>query len=225
MSEHQEFLPPPPAEEEMEQLVQDEKKEEQEIKKEEMEQLVQDEQEIKEVEMEQLVQDVKTLGSIVQLIVASNASLEKYKMDVSPKTKLILEKLLGEHQYFEKVEEYILTIIKDDKLDAKDVPIVMLLLTELYARLESFSLGDIKSEDCANVLKIIFEIALQEKVVPISDENMEVASSIFNIIDTSVTLIQTKNNLDEGVPSKQGLLYCLTHYICNIVKGDKNEDE
>lgn len=210
MSEHQEFLPPPPAEEETKQLIQDEKK---------------DEQEIKEVEMEQLVQDVKTLGSIVQLIVASNASLEKYKMDVSPKAKLILEKLLGEHQYFEKVQEYIVAIIKDDKLDAKDVPIVMLLLTELYTRLESFSLDDIKTEDCANVLKIIFEIALQEKVVPISDENMEVISSIFNIIDTSVTLIQTKNNLDEDVPSKQGLLYCLTHYICNIVKGDKNGDE
>ena len=220
MSEHQEFLPPRPAEEEQQEFLPPTpppEKEEQE-----------EQQEIKEIEMEQLEQDVKTLGSIIQLVIATNSSLEKYKMSVSPKAKLILEKLLGEHKYFDKVQEYISAIIKDDKLDANDVPIVMLLLTELYGRLEGFSLEDVKSEDCASVLKIIFEIALREKIVPVSDENIEVISSIFNIIDTSVTLIQTRNNLDEGVPtepSKRGLLYCLTHYICNVVKGNKSEDE
>ena len=217
MSEHQEFLPPRPAEEEQQEFLPPTpppEKEEQE-----------EQEEIKEIEMEQLEQDVKTLGSIIQLVIATNSSLEKYKMDVSPKAKLILEKLLGEHKYFDKVQEYILAIIKDDKLDANDVPIVMLLLTELYGRLESFSLEDVKSEDCASVLKIIFEIALREKIVPVSDENIEVISSIFNIIDTSVTLIQTRNNLDEGIPTKRGLLYCLTHYICNVVKGNKSEDE
>ena len=103
MSEHQEFLPPRPAEEEQQEFLPPTpppEKEEQE-----------EQQEIKEIEMEQLEQDVKTLGSIIQLVIATNSSLEKYKMSVSPKAKLILEKLLGEHKYFDNVQEYISAIL------------------------------------------------------------------------------------------------------------------
>jgi hypothetical protein len=181
------------------------------------------------VNREQVKKDIKTLGAIIELIVSTDSDIQKYNVEISPKVKSILEKLLNENNYFEKVEEYLLAIIKDNKLDAKDVPIVMLLLTELYERLESFSLEDVNSEDCADILKIIFEVALQEKIVPISDENIELVSSIFNIIDTSVRLIQTRNNLDDAVAtvdsSKQGLCYCLTRYICKWIKVENNSED
>ena len=100
------------------------------------------------VDTNQVIEDVKTLSSVIGLIVATNSDMQQYKMDISPKIKALLEKLLGEMKYFDQVEEYLKAIIKDDKLDAKDVPIVMLLLTELYERLQTFSMEDIRSEDC-----------------------------------------------------------------------------
>ena len=180
------------------------------------------------VDTNQVIEDVKTLSSVIGLIVATNSDMQQYKMDISPKIKALLEKLLGEMKYFDQVEEYLKAIIKDDKLDAKDVPIVMLLLTELYERLQTFSMEDIRSEDCADLLKIMFEVAIKEKIIKISSEDLELLSAIYNIIDTSVKLIKTPNILDEsGEPtSKRGLLYCLTHYICNMMKGSsKKEDE
>lgn len=180
------------------------------------------------VDTNQVIEDVKTLSSVIGIIVANNSDMQQYKMDISPKVKALLEKLLGEMKYFDQVEEYLKAIIKDDKLDAKEVPIVMLLLTELYERLQTFSMEDIRSEDCADLLKIIFEVAIKEKIIKISSEDLEILSAIYNIIDTSVKLIKTPNILDESSEptSKRGLLYCLTHYICNIMKGsDKKEDE
>ena len=175
----------------------------------------------------QVVEDVKTLSSIIGLIVATNSDLQEYNMDISPKLKSILEKLLNEFKYFDQVEEYLKAIIKDNKLDAKDVPIVMLLLTELYERLQTFSMEDIRSEDCADLLKIMFEIAIKEKIIKIASEDLDLLSAIYNIIDTSVKLIKTPNSLDEVILNpKRGLLYCLTHYICNVIRGNnKKEDD
>ena len=234
MSEPTEVVPPsPPVEETASLLEEPQPVEEPQTVEIETESLKENAETVEEkepliVDTNQVIEDVKTLSSVIGLIVATNSDMQQYKMDISPKIKTLLEKLLGEMKYFDQVEEYLKAIIKDDKLDAKDVPIVMLLLTELYERLQTFSMEDIRSEDCADLLKIMFEVAIKEKIIKISSEDLELLSAIYNIIDTSVKLIKTPNILDEsGEPtSKRGLLYCLTHYICNMMKGSsKKEDE
>jgi len=202
MSEHKEFLPPSPVEEKKELLGE-----------------VVDEQSV--------VADIKTLAMIVELVVSEQETTSG--IDISPKVKEILEKLLGEAQYFDKVEEYLHAIIKDNKLDAKDVPIVMLLLTELYERLQGFSMKDISTETCGEVIKTIVEIAIKEKIVPVNEEDLALLSTIYNIVDTSIRLIQMRNQLDEGDvsgPRRGGLLECVINrvrkcFACSEAKKDE----
>ena len=202
MSEHKEFLPPSPVEEKKELLGE-----------------VVDEQSV--------IADIKTLAMIVELVVSEQETSSG--IDISPKVKEILEKLLSEAQYFDKVEEYLHAIIKDNKLDAKDVPIVMLLLTELYERLRGFSLEDISTETCGEVIKTIVEIAIKEKIVPVNEEDLALLSTIYNIVDTSIRLIQMRNQLDEGddsSPRRGGLLECVINrvrkcFACSEAKKDE----
>jgi hypothetical protein len=202
MSEHKEFLPPSPVEEKKELLGE-----------------VVDEQSV--------IADIKTLAMIVELVVSEQEISSG--IDISPKVKEILEKLLGEAQYFDKVEEYLHAIIKDNKLDAKDVPIVMLLLTELYERLQGFSMKDISTETCGEVIKTIIEIAIKEKIVPVNEEDLALLSTIYNIVDTSIRLIQMRNQLDEGDvnnPRRGGLLECVINrvrkcFACSEAKKDE----
>ena len=202
MSEHKEFLPPSPVEEKKELLGE-----------------VVDEQSV--------IADIKTLAMIVELVVSEQETSSG--IDISPKVKEILEKLLGEAQYFDKVEEYLHAIIKDNKLDAKDVPIVMLLLTELYERLQGFSMKDISTETCGEVIKTIVEIAIKEKIVPVNEEDLALLSTIYNIVDTSIRLIQMRNQLDEGDvsnPRRGGLLECVINrvrkcFACSEAKKDE----
>jgi hypothetical protein len=202
MSEHKEFLPPSPVEEKKELLGE-----------------VVDEQSV--------IADIKTLAMIVELVVSEQKTSSG--IDISPKVKEILEKLLGEAQYFDKVEEYLHAIIKDNKLDAKDVPIVMLLLTELYERLRGFSIKDVSTETCGEVIKTIVEIAIKEKIVPVNEEDLALLSTIYNIVDTSIRLIQMRNQLDEGDvsgPRRGGLLECVINrlrkcFACSEAKKDE----
>ena len=55
------------------------------------------------VNMEQVKKDIKTLGAIIELIVSTDSDIQKYNVEISPKVKSILEKLLNENNYFEKV--------------------------------------------------------------------------------------------------------------------------
>ena len=202
MSEHKEFLPPSPVEEKKELLGE-----------------VVDEQSV--------VANIKTLAMIVELVVSEQKTSSG--IDISPKVKEILEKLLGEAQYFDKVEEYLHAIIKDNKLDAKDVPIVMLLLTELYERLRGFSIKDVSTETCGEVIKTIVEIAIKEKIVPVNEEDLALLSTIYNIVDTSIRLIQMRNQLDEGddsSPRRGGLLDWVINrvrkcFACSEAKKDE----
>ena len=156
--------------------------------------------------------DITSLASIFQLLVLNQPGASKYNVVISPKIKSILESLLKDNQYFSKVEEHLKNIIKDGKLDAKDVPVVMLLLTELYDRMKNLSLKNLDTATCGDVLKIMVEVAIREKIIPVSQKDVELISCMFAIIDTGIRLIQMKNGLDD---IKSGLLACAMRYVCN----------
>ena len=158
--------------------------------------------------------DITSLASIIQLLVLTQPDASKYNVVISPKIKSILESLLKDSKYFSNVEEHLKNIIKDGKLDAKDVPIVMLLLTELYDRMKNLSLKNLDTATCGDVLKIMVEVAIREKIIPVSQKDVELVSCMFAIIDTGIRLIQTKNALDD-MSSKSGLLACALRYVCN----------
>ena len=162
--------------------------------------------------------DIKSLASVFQLIVTDSPSLSKYKIDILPKHKAVFDALLKDKTYFANVEDYLKRIISDDKIDARDVPMIMLLLTELYERLHTLSLKDIDTATCGDLLKIVVEVAIREGVVPVSQNDIELLSCIFAIVDTSIRLIQTKNPLDKlkkSLSDESGLVACIARYICH----------
>ena len=80
-----------------------------------------------------LLSDVKTLSQYVELILHTTDIDNKYSLVIDDKSKKILELLLKESNYFENIENKFKLIIKDNKIDASDVPLLMNLLVELYA--------------------------------------------------------------------------------------------
>jgi len=73
----------------------------------------------------------------------------------------------------------------------------------------------------SSIIKIVIEVAIQEGIVPVTQNDIELLSSIFAIIDTSIRLIQTKNPLDKleaVISDKNGLVACLARYMCSKKK-------
>jgi hypothetical protein len=182
------------------------------------EELVSTVEEAKDMVEETILSDIKTLTLMIQLIMVDSPTLSKYQMDILPIHKTVFEALLKDTMYFENVEGYLKRIISDDKIDAKDVPVIMLLLTELYERLNTLSLKDIDTAVCGDILKIVIEVAVREGIIPVTQNDIELMSCIFSIIDTSLRLIQTKNPLDKleaVISDKNGLVACLARYMCS----------
>ena len=73
------------------------------------------------------------------------------------------------------------------------------------------------------------EIAIKEKIVPVNEEDLELLSTIYNIVDTSIRLIQMRNQLDEGDvsgPRRGGLLDWVINrvrkcFACSEAKKDE----
>jgi len=145
---------------------------------------------------------------IVQQMI-SNSTIANYQYNITPKTKEILIALVKQNNYLSRVETSLQQIIKDDKLDASDVPIIMLLLSDLYQCIQTLSIKDISTTMCGEIIKILVESAVLGKIITVSENDTVLISSIFGIIDTSIHLIQTKNILDETSEILEEVKGCL----------------
>ena len=149
-----------------------------------------------------VMNDLTTLANLVALLLAQDDRTKKYNLPVSHETKMVLSKLLSVDSYFDEVEALMKDIVRDNKIDARDVPKIMLLLTELYKKLKEIK--DVKFDEkiCGDVLKVLFNIALKEKLIPIAEQDLELLKCLYEIVDTSLTLMQTDTS---GV--KKGIVY------------------
>jgi hypothetical protein len=152
-----------------------------------------------------VVDDVKTLAMILKMVLNSSDSLDKYSLVISPDIKNILAQLLEHDTYFDDYEFALKEIIKDGKIDANDVPRIMILLSDLYVRLRTMNV-DFDENTCGQILQVIFNIALKEGLIKINiDEELALLQCLYNIVETSIRLIKIGNN-----PIKRsGLFDCL----------------
>jgi len=74
----------------------------------------------------------------------------------------------------------------------------------LYKMLQQIK--DVKFDEklCGEILKILFNIALKEQLIPIAEQDIELLKCLYDIVDTSITLMQTDTSGE-----KKGLFYHL----------------
>jgi hypothetical protein len=154
--------------------------------------------------LEETVDDVKTLAAILQIALLQSDGLDKYSVTITPDVKNILAQLMEQDKYFDEFETALNEIIKDGKIDARDVPRIMRLLADLYTRMRTMKI-EFNENTCGDVLKMLFNIALKEGLIKINDEDMELMQCVYSIVDMSIRLMQTDTD-----PSKRGgLLKCI----------------
>ena len=150
------------------------------------------------------VDDVKTLAAILQIALLQSDGLDKYSVTITPEVKNILAQLMEQDKYFDEFETALNEIIKDGKIDARDVPRIMVLLADLYTRMRTMKI-EFNENTCGDVLKMLFNIALKEDLIKINDEDMELMQCVYSIVDMSIRLMQT----DTGASKRGGLLKCI----------------
>ena len=154
------------------------------------------------------VDDIKTLATVVMSLVFATTDEVDTNVKVSPEVKSVLTRLMESQDYFDKVEVHLKDIIKDNKLDIKDVPKVMLMFTELYSVLTEKRI--VFDENlCGELVKTLFEVALKSDIISVDTEDVETITNLYQIIDTSVKLLQTKSG-----GNSNGLFA----YICKLFK-------
>jgi len=148
--------------------------------------------------------DVKTLTSILQNVLSKTDGLDKYSIQLTPEIKHIFNLLVADSKYFDDVEKSLKLIIQDDKIDAKDVPQIMILLTNLYSKLRGLRIK-FNEKICGDILKFVFDVAMKDGLIKMNKDDMELLTCVYSIIDMSIQLIQT-----DKFPTKVvGILSCI----------------
>ena len=168
-----------------------------------------------------VVEDVKKLSYFMALLIDTSdaEALDKYNIRISKQMKKVIQALLlvrtsVNSTVFDNIEGIFREIIADNKIDAKDVPKVMLLIAELY-KISHKTEFKFDEKACGDVLKIMFLVATKEKLIPISDEDMQLLTCLYEIIDTSVRLTQAK---DGDLASAPGLFSCLYERLTGCIR-------
>lgn len=156
---------------------------------------------------DELVSDVKTLAQYVTLILTVTDVENKYSLTIDSKLNSILTTLLSTGTYFDKIEQTFKEIVQDNKVDANDVPKIMILLVELYTTLKDSKVA-FNKELCGEVLKTVFTVIVKEKLIPVTDKETELLRCIYDIVESSVQLAQMSDSDNKG-----GIFACLKKYF------------
>lgn len=150
-------------------------------------------------EESELLEDIRTLSSLIAFLLAKEELPEQHIV-INHDVKKVLYQLLSVDVFFDDVEKLLKEIIHDNKIDANDVPQLMVLTLRLYEILKSSELS-FDLELCGTVLKTIFHLAIHEKLIPIHDEELKLLNCLFDIVDMSIRLleIQTTDKKKKGI--------------------------
>ena len=124
----------------------------------------------------------------------ANISLSKESSDVIKKIIELSPSFLND------IEKSIVEIIKDDKIDANDIPNLILIIQKLYELI--YKNKDIKidsqkqGEICADVLKFIVHTLVLERKINIDQEKQAVFFELIDkLIDSCISLISFQKTI------------------------------
>lgn len=137
--------------------------------------------------------EMKSLLNI--LILLSVRPELQLKYDLNPKIVKVISLILQFNSGFlTKIEDSFKKIVSDNKIDADDVPELMSLFSNVYEVLTSLKLK-MKTVElsnvCGDVIKLIFNIMLTEKLITFENESVKNTTECFNaLVDSSTSLIK-----------------------------------
>jgi len=107
---------------------------------------------------------------------------------------IILKLLETSPDYFNNIEVSLVEIIKDNKIDTSDIPIIVELIQKLYKliyKINGIKLDSKKRcEICANILKFLLNVLVEEKIIKIDYENKNAfLLRIYMLIDSFIGLL------------------------------------
>jgi hypothetical protein len=124
-----------------------------------------------------------------------NIPLSKETIEVAEKIITKTPTLLNE------VENLLVEVIKDNKIDSNDIPKFILIIQILYERI--FNQKDLhidnskRSEICSKILKLFINILIEErKVIVDDDKKKEFLLHIITLSDSCINLLNFSNILD-----------------------------
>jgi len=116
-------------------------------------------------------------------------------------TKELILKLLETNQsIFSDVVCNIFNIIQDNKIDTKDIPNLIQLLQKIYEMAHNSKAIKLDKHQlalsCGIIIKFIIHMLVEEGHIKISEERKsDFFAEIYNLVDTSVSLIQLSKSL------------------------------
>jgi hypothetical protein len=148
----------------------------------------------------EVVKKPKSEMNIVEVISDFLKSKDNTQITLTPEMRKTFRRLaskkLVDKSSVEKIETFFNEIIKDKKIDVKDIPSIIGLMKELYALYESQKMK-ITSEDVGFILKTCVKLLIIYKCENNPDIGLKVKSAILKnmdtIIDAAVEMIEYKD--------------------------------
>lgn len=148
----------------------------------------------------EVVKKPKSEMNIIEILSDFLKSKDNTQITLTPEMRIMFKKLtskkLVDKTSVEKIETFFNEIIKDKKIDVKDIPSIIGLIKELYALYESLKIK-IKSEEVGFILKTCMKLLVIYKCDNNPDIGLKVKSAILKnmdtIIDAAVEMIEYKD--------------------------------
>ena len=143
-------------------------------------------------------EDLNMLSNLLKNMLDNNLTelVKDFKFDIDEQTKLFITKIIDENrEYFDKFEENINLIIKDNKVDSKDIPHIIELIQKLYEmiyKLKENKFNTVKcAELCGFIIKLTLYVLIESKKINIQhDKEAEFIEESNKLIDSCVILIK-----------------------------------
>jgi hypothetical protein len=142
--------------------------------------------------------EIKSLLNLIIITAVRPEMQEKYELKPEM-IKVISLILQNNSQFFTKIEESFKKIVADNKIDADDVPELMSLFSNMYEVLSALKLKKKTielSNTCGDIIKLVFNIMLTEKLLTFEGESVKNTTECFNaLVDSSTSLIKLSKTM------------------------------
>uniref|UniRef100_A0A6C0IX73 Uncharacterized protein n=1 Tax=viral metagenome TaxID=1070528 RepID=A0A6C0IX73_9ZZZZ len=154
-----------------------------------------------------------TLIQLLERLLQDNEKVKKMNLTLTPDIKSFIQKLLEkEPQLFATCETSLQKIISDNKINANDIPDLMVLITIIFNAIDSFDKKDLKNVDyyelVKNILHIIIELYVEKHCDNNNENNVLLVQCALRIVDSSIELIKLRGFAKETTMIKKIISMC-----------------
>ena len=136
-----------------------------------------------------------TLLDLLSNVLNVKANLDNFKIPIKPEIKECLLVLMKEQPvFFDQCDISLKRIISDNKVDTKDIPEIIALVSKLYVVIKKTKKNS-KKIDTYELIKTILHILFILHMQHHNIKNDELTNSIINILDASIDLLKLNSSL------------------------------